>query len=201
MITMSNLSIDQVLADGKKCAAGYSDGVVKIWDMMTSEQVHSLSGVHQDAVVNLTLSSTNLLLSGSSDGTVGLWNCGSGKSVGVLASGEGESRGVECVEVEAGNVFTGDLGGVLALWDLGTQVSKWSCVMGGAVTVMRVAGDLVYCGTDQGLVRTVDTRTGAPVMEFTGHKGTLLEMSLSGQTMVTASDDGTAKVWDIRVNR
>ena len=175
--------------------------MVKIWDMMTSEQVHSLSGVNKDAVVNLTLSSTNLLLSGSSDGTVGLWNCSSGKSVGVLASGEGENRGVECVEVEAGNVFTGDLGGVLALWDLGTQVSKWSCVMGGAVTVMRVAGNLVYCGTDQGLVRTVDTRTGAPVMEFSGHKGTLLELSLSGQTMVTASDDGTAKVWDIRVNR
>ena len=70
----------EVMQDGRRAVAGYSDGVVKIWDMKSSEQLHSLTGVHSEAVVNLTLTNTNLLLTGSSDGSVGLWNCSNGQS-------------------------------------------------------------------------------------------------------------------------
>ena len=69
-----------VMQDGRRAVAGFSDGTVKIWDMKSSEQQHSLTGVHSEAVVNLTLTNTNLLLTGSSDGSVGLWNCSNGQS-------------------------------------------------------------------------------------------------------------------------
>ena len=39
-------------------------------------------------MVNVNINSTNLILTGSSDGTVGLWNSGSGKNVGVLVCGK-----------------------------------------------------------------------------------------------------------------
>merc|ERR1719319_1455796 len=145
---------------------------------MSCHQLHSLSGLHQDAAVNLTLATSNLLLSGSSDGTVGLWNCANGKNVGVLVCGERENQGVECVRVEESSVVTGNLAGVVACWDLSTQVTRWSCVMGGALTSLEVAGHLVYCATEQGLVRTVDSRTGAPVTEYSGHRGAVLAMNV-----------------------
>ena len=69
----------EVMQDGRRAVAGYSDGAVKIWDMKSSEQLHSLTGVHSEAVVNLTLTNTNLLMTGSSDGSVGLWNCSNGQ--------------------------------------------------------------------------------------------------------------------------
>ena len=75
-----------------------------------------------------------------------------GKNVGVLVCGEAEQQGVECVAVQDNNVFTGNLAGVVALWDLSTQVAKWSCVVGGAVTQLLVGGDIVYCATEEGLV-------------------------------------------------
>ena len=70
----------------------------------------------------------------------------------MLVCGEDEQQGVECVAVQDNNVYTGNLAGVVALWDLSTQVSKWSCVVGGAVTQLLVTGDLVYCGTEEGMV-------------------------------------------------
>ena len=70
----------------------------------------------------------------------------------MLVCGEDDQQGVECVAVQDGNVFTGNLAGVVALWDLSTQVSKWSCVVGGAVTHLLISGDLVYCGTEEGKV-------------------------------------------------
>ena len=190
-----------VLQDGRRAVAGYSDGGVRIWDMKTCEQLHSLAGVHKDAVVNVTPSSTNLLLTGSSDGTVGLWNCNNGKNVGLLMCGGQEDEGVEAVAVSEHNVYTGTLAGVAQLWDVSTQISKWSVAMGGAVTQLAVAGDLVYCGTEAGLVRGVDARTGDAVAEYSGHRGAILDMELAAGRGVTASDDGTARVWDIRVTR
>ena len=70
----------EVMQDGRRAVAGYSDGSVRIWDMKTSEQVHCLTGVHSEAVVSLALTSTNLLLTASGDGSVGLWNCTNGQS-------------------------------------------------------------------------------------------------------------------------
>ena len=76
----------------------------------------------QDAVVNVNINSTNLILTGSSDGTVGLWNSGSGKNVGVLVCGAREDEGVEAVTVEDGAVYTGSLGGLVQV----TLASHWS---------------------------------------------------------------------------
>ena len=64
--------------------AGFSDGSLRIWDMKTTEQAHHLTGVHREAVVSLSLTPTNLLLSGSSDGTVGLWNCSNGEEYQII---------------------------------------------------------------------------------------------------------------------
>ena len=37
----------QVLGDGRRVVAGYSDGSAKVWDMKTGDQLHSLTGVHK----------------------------------------------------------------------------------------------------------------------------------------------------------
>ena len=102
------------------------------------------------------------------------------------------------------NVFTGTLGGQVSLWDVSTQISKWQlAVSSGPVTRLALgeAEDVLYCATEEGVIRAVDTRTGEAVGEWRGHSGPILDMIVSGQTGLTASDDGTARVWDIRVTR
>ena len=103
------------------------------------------------------------------------------------------------------NVFTGTLGGQVSLWDVSSQISKWQlAVSSGPVTRLALGGgeeEVLYCATEEGVMRAVDTRTGEAVGEWRGHSGPLLDMIVSGYTALTASDDGTARVWDVRVTR
>ena len=80
ILECSGMFCRQVMQDGRRAVAGYSDGAVRIWDMKSAEVVHTLTGVHSEAVLSLALTSTNLLLTASSDGSVGLWNCSNGET-------------------------------------------------------------------------------------------------------------------------
>ena len=116
------------------------------------------------------------------------------------------SNGVESLVVSSSgqNVFTGTLGGQVSLWDVSSQVAKWQlAVSSGPVTrlVLDRGEEVLYCATEEGVMRAVDTRTGEAVAEWRGHSGPILDLVVSGQTGLTASDDGTARVWDVRVTR
>lgn len=56
--------------DGVRLAAGYEDGAIKIWDLKTSQAVHTISpNIHHMRVSDLdTHPENNLLASISTDG-------------------------------------------------------------------------------------------------------------------------------------
>ena len=105
------------------------------------------------------------------------------------------------------NVFTGTLGGQVSLWDVSSQVAKWQlAVSSGPVTrlVLGPGEELLHCATEEGeegVLRAVDARTGAAVGEWRGHNKPVLDLIVSGEKAVTASDDGTARVWDLKIER
>ena len=95
---------------------------------------------------------------------------------------------------------TGTLGGTVAAWDLSTQIVRTSMKVGEGVTCLAMGGDQVaYCGTLDGAIRSVDMRTGNAVAEYGGHKGSVLDLRLDVEKglLLTAGDDGTARVYDI----
>jgi len=200
----------EILGDGKRAVCGYSDGTVKLWDLRGGEVVHHMQRGHRDTVTNvLGHGGREVVFSASMDSTVNIWNLNSGKSVGLLMCGEAQvensPNSVECLVVGQGRgdntAVTGTLGGVVSVWDLSTQVSRCRTKVGEGITVLQTTENLVYCGTLEGSVRAVDIRTGAAANEWTGHQGSVLDMVLAEDegTLVTASDDGTARVFDIRL--
>ena len=131
----------------------------------------------------------------------------SGKNVGVLLAGDSDN-GVESMAVTRSGqaVFTGTLGGQVSLWDLSSQVARWQlAVSSGPVTKVVLGGEeeeeVLYCATEEGVLRAVDSRTGGAVAEWRGHTGPILDLLVEGQTAVTSSDDGTARLWDVRIQR
>ena len=64
-----------------------------------------------------------------------------------------------------------------------------------------MSGQVIYTGTEEEVVRAVDTRTWEEVTELTGHRCAVLDMVMEGDTGVTVSEDGTARVLYLRVNR
>ena len=128
--------------------------------------------------------------------------------VGTLICGdkqeENSGHSVESVVVPADKTaniaVTGTLGGTVAAWDLSTQIVRTSMKVGEGVTCLAMGRDqVVYCGTLDGAIRSVDMRTGNAVAEYGGHKGSVLDLRLDVEKglLLTAGDDGTARVYDI----
>ena len=73
--------------DGKRIAAGYEDGTIRLWDTNTFEQIYELQG-HEAAVTSLAFSPDDrILASTSEDGTLRFWGVTSGGTLLVSSSG------------------------------------------------------------------------------------------------------------------
>merc|ERR1712113_825366 len=101
--------------------------------------------------------------------------------------------------------ITGTLDGVVSVWDTPTQISRVSCKVGDGVTKVLVHpyAPLVYASTLEGSVCCLDLRSGDAVAEYTGHTASVLDFSISaiGSQLVSSSDDGTCRLFDIRANQ
>ncbi|KAA0171035.1 hypothetical protein FNF28_01040 [Cafeteria roenbergensis] len=69
--------------------------------------------------------------------------------------------------------------------------------------VYRKDGRLIVSGSDNGLVRVFNAKTRAPMRQFTAHAAPvhLTRFSTDGDSVFTASDDRTARLFDVAVGR
>merc|ERR1712110_594027 len=81
-----------------------------------------------------------------------------------MGSGHSVESVVVPLDKTANIAVTGTLGGTVAAWDLSSQIVRTSMKVGEGVTCLAMAEDqIVYAGTLDGAIRSVDMRTGTPV--------------------------------------
>lgn len=195
------------------CAAddGEDDGVgvVRVWDVARGHCVARLGG-HEGGGGTVAFSADGsrlLARSGGRTDNVMLWDWAAGKRLHA-----------ETVPLHArfrdhyGNyvtaVFTGDgsrvVGGKAEAWNAadGSQITALPPV--GMVTAMAAGpGCLVARGTAMGRAYVDDYRRNTRVAQLVGHVRSILDVAFlpDGERVVTASDDGTARIWDIATGR
>lgn len=204
-----------VLPNGKQLFAGYENGNMILWDLKTTTQMFSLKNEqgHEDSV-NCVASSSNssLLLSGSYDSKIKVISASSGKVLSTFEAGfpqskeESESTSVECVCFSNDTLFalSGSLSGVLAIWDISAQRLRHQCKhpIGAGVTRLSLDPSVVYhvfTGALDGVIRLWDIRSGECLCQWCGHRDAILDLKImkDGQKIVSSSDDGMVKVFEI----
>ncbi|RPD70204.1 WD40 repeat-like protein [Lentinus tigrinus ALCF2SS1-7] len=188
-------------ADGKYAASGSEDTTIILWDVPTNNALHKLSG-HCDTVSSLAFSRDNeYLASGSNDEKVILWRVQDGQEDRRL------SPGVPIHTVaytpDGSKLIAGAYNGSLIIWETeGYQqlrvITKHLAVI--TFIVFSPDGRLMATGGTESDCYIWDLETlgqGEPKSVLQGHKGMVCSAAFSPDRnrIVTASDDGSARVW------
>ncbi|CAN0909147.1 DENN domain and WD repeat-containing protein SCD1 [Linum grandiflorum] len=178
--------------------SGSTDSLVKIWDpsIRGSELRATLKG-HKKTVRAIS-SDRGKVVSGSDDQTVIVWDKQTSQ---LLEELKGHDAQVSCVRMLSGErVLTAAHDGTVKMWDVRTD----TCVAtvgrcSSAVMCMEYddsTGILAAAGRDA-VANVWDIRAGKQMHKLTGHTKWIRSARMVGDTLVTGSDDWTARVWSV----
>ncbi|KAI0040255.1 WD40 repeat-like protein [Auriscalpium vulgare] len=217
-------------SDGEMVATGGMDGRVRVWrrvgtaDYKTWEFLTELQGA--DEVMWLRWHPKGpVLLAGSNDSTVWLWQLPTGNTMQVFA---GHSGPVQCGEFtpDGKRIVTADADNNLCYWDprasapifkltsnsarfsldgitaLAINPSSTLAVVGGAAGGVRVIslskGEVVAALGSHAEGESVEAAVFVNIVGTVGGSGT---GAAGGGTVVTGATDGKACIWDLNTNR
>lgn len=161
--------------------------------------IHKFEG-HSDGVLCCQYDNNNLLMTGSYDKTIKVWNVETGKLVRTLT---GHSRGVRTLAFDDQKLISGGLDGTIKVWNYrtGKCISTYSGHNEGVISV-DFHDKLIVSGSADSTVKVwhVDTRT---CYTLRGHTDwvTSVKLHAKSNTLFTASDDATVRLWDLSNNK
>mmetsp|Transcript_27828 Transcript_27828/g.78692 ORF Transcript_27828/g.78692 Transcript_27828/m.78692 type:complete len:862 (-) Transcript_27828:303-2888(-) len=180
-----------------------STDIGRVWDCTTGRCRHVLEG-HTDLIQDLQISQNSLrCITASYDTTARVWDLVSGKCLQTLVGH------VDYVEAAA---FSPDGGrAVTASWDKTARI--WSVETGRCLHVLEGHTDRVWrlaVGSSYVVTTSWDTTacvwelgSGDGLWRLEGHEDLVHAVAISAneKTVVTASQDGSTRVWDIEIGQ
>jgi WD40 repeat protein len=140
-------------------------------------------------------------ISGSSDGTLKVWDLAAGRLEGTL---EGHGSGVWAVAVtpDGQRAISGSSDGTLKVWDLAAGQLK--AILEGHVSgVLGVAvtpdGQRAISGSHDCTLKVWDLAGGGLILTLNGHRDSVRAVAVTpdGRRAISGSADGTLKLWDL----
>uniref|UniRef100_A0A8C5VSR8 Telomerase associated protein 1 n=1 Tax=Microcebus murinus TaxID=30608 RepID=A0A8C5VSR8_MICMU len=195
---------------GESLATGGRDRNLLCWDVRTPRApvlIRSFPSCHRDWVTGCAWTKDNLLISCSSDGSVGLWDPQSGQGLGQFL---GHQSAVSAVAAVEEHVVSVSRDGTLKVWDhQGVELTSIPAHSGpishcAAALEPRAAGQ---AGSEL-LVATAGldgaTRLWHPLLVYQthtllGHSGPVNAAAVSETSglLLTTSEDGSVRLWQV----
>ncbi|NEO28240.1 MAG: PQQ-binding-like beta-propeller repeat protein, partial [Kamptonema sp. SIO4C4] len=175
--------------------------IVPCFDTPDGGLIRTLVG-HSSDVTAVAVTPEGLVISGSLDKTLKVWNIETGKELRTLI---GHSSDVTAVAVTPeGQVISGSGDNTLKVWDMETG-KELRTLTGHSSRVEAVAvtpEGLVISGSFDNTLKVWDMETGKELRTLTGHSDRVTAVAVTPEGLViSGSGDKTLKVWDMETGK
>jgi len=188
--------------DGRTLASGSNDKTIKIWNLTTGQEIHTLKG-HSAGVYSVAISPDGrTLASGSNDKTIKIWNLTTGQEIHTL---KGHSAGVRSVAIspDGRTLASGSNDKTIKIWNL-TTGQEIHTLKGHSAGVRSVAispdGRTLASGSNDKTIKIWNLTTGQEIRTLNGHSAEVSSVAFSpdGRTLASGSrnDNDTIKIWN-----
>jgi WD40 repeat protein len=195
--------------DGKRIVTSSGDELAAVWDVARREEMAVLRGHSDDITLARFSPDGSRIATGSNDGTVRVWDAAKGSELVVLRGHESWIWDID-FGPDGRRLATGSHDATVRVWDL--ETGKQRVLLRGGESpnslstcasfstndrwVVAAFDDYTVRVWDVGSVGSLYTKVEVAVLE--GHKGWIRSVSFPrfGNMVATASDDGTARLWD-----
>jgi WD40 repeat protein/beta-lactamase regulating signal transducer with metallopeptidase domain/peroxiredoxin len=188
-------------ADGASILVGHPDGSVRFWDVATREVTRTIKA-HDVAIQATALDGRrDLLATGDANGKIRVWRLSTGDSLREIQAHKHYVQGL-ALHPRQNAIYSGGLDGMVRMWDLATgeKLLEWTASrhIGPSSLALHPSRDLMASAGFA--VRLWDSTTGKPHPEAAGHLGGIqaLKFTPDGSRLITAGNDVTVRVWDIK---
>ena len=197
--------------DGKYVASASYDDTIKIWEISTGMNIKTLTGHISDVkclayspngeyIASGSAEKYKYTANGSVDGTIKLWEVGTGECIKTLSGHTGSIYSI-CYSPDGAYLASGSSDGTIKLW----EVESGKCVKtfdGDGDWEHAVSfspnGKYLANGSDDKTIKLWEVESGKCIKTLTGHTERIRSVCYSpnGNRITSVSYDQTIKFWD-----
>ncbi len=191
--------------DNRRIVTGGNDHVVRVWDVVTGEQLMTLSG-HSDIIWSVAVSPDGqILASTSADKTAKIWDAATGQEIATLR-GHTDDMGMVEFAPDGKTLATASSDKTVKLWDVATWRELVTLAHPADLPIFAFAPDskTVATGCMDGVARLWDANTGRELRTYKGGIGGpifTLAFSPGGATLVTGGGNSLVQFWNVATGK
>lgn len=187
--------------DGKTIFSGSDDKTIKIWELITGNEISTLTG-HTGYIHSLATSPDGkTLFSASGDNTIRIWHWGNGVQLCTL---NGHSSWVYALAIspDGQKLVSGGNDNQIIMWQSNSgQLIRAQTGHSDAIFTLAITpdGKMLVSGSNDKTIKIWELSSGRHIRTLTGHSKTVYAVAINpdGQTLYSGGADSTIKIWQL----
>ncbi|WP_420629185.1 WD40 repeat domain-containing protein [Candidatus Leptofilum sp.] len=190
--------------DGRFLISGGHEPEVCVWEANSSNLRHKWEGYTPPSAVTFSPNGRYAAAGygGSGNGRIIIWMLKTGKEKSDINTGK--RGGVRCLAFapDSKHFAAGCRDLTLRFWRMGRKTPLIQTTLGRAPRALVFSGDgsQMFVGLANGMIAVHNVVDGTAVSEWKAHYTTVTSLAISanGTRLISGSEDGTAKVWQVK---